>query len=353
MAEWRGRFLSKLITTAAKRRETLGILISTPGGDKDGVWNEEVDRARRVLAGELQLEDLQAFLYEVDEDDDIDDPDTWPKANPGSIDAVPQPAIADLLSLHKRLRITPMGTQEFARFICCRPMLGKGTWLPMECWQDQDPIDPETLRGRPAWLGVDVSKTLDLSAIVAAVPLDDGRVALLVKAYWPEESHMNREVEYGLPLRDWSARGHLTLTPGREIDLDRIRADVAWFRSLLEVRTVAYDKYGSVYLRKKMAEEDGVPLLEAPMGITWIGPASQLFLNLWVAKRIAHGGNPVLRRCAADADAWTDTNGNVRPVKRGKRVIDALVASIIALYTWELETATAASGYEDTARLVV
>ena len=52
------------------------------------------------------------------------------------------------------------------------------------------------------------------------------------------------------------------------------------------------------------------------------------------AKRLRHGGNPVLRWCAGNVALLYDTNGNFRPDKKRSKKngrIDPIVATVMAL----------------------
>jgi phage terminase large subunit-like protein len=53
-AEFRGRFLTKLLTTGAKRRESTGVIITTPGANPENHYAELVKQGEAVLSGELE-----------------------------------------------------------------------------------------------------------------------------------------------------------------------------------------------------------------------------------------------------------------------------------------------------------
>jgi phage terminase large subunit-like protein len=207
-------------------------------------------------------------------------------------------------------------------------------------------VELEALRGRPAWLGLDLSKSFDMSALVAAVPLPDGRVALIGRYWWPSESARDREIEYELPLTRWKDEGRVVMTPGREVDYQAIRDQLAAWRAFFDIRKVAFDKWGSTYLAQVLAHQDQLPLVEYPMTIAMFGPACQLFQNLWVSKRLVAQQDEVLRRACADVDVWQDNNGNMRPVKSGRKIIDPLVSALMAVHSYSLEAGRPPSVYE-------
>ena len=341
-AEFKGRFLTKLLTTGAKRRESTGVVITTPGSNPENHYAELVKQGEAILAGEVEDDTVLPILYGLDPSDQLDEEATWAKANPGLEHGQP-----DLVSLRRSwntMKRSAMGRAEFSRYHAARMSEDTGGWLDMALWPGGQAIDWEALRGRPAWCGLDLSKSLDMTALVVAVPLDDGRVALRGHYWWPKADVAQRELDYRMPVRTWALEGKMTLTPGREIDYEAVRTTLLAVREEFDVRSVGYDAWGSKYLAEQL-QADGVPLLLYRMGIATFGPGCNLFQNLWAGSRLVVGDDPVLRRACAEAHAKRDQNGNIRPVKsREHCTIDPLVASIIACHVWG---GTRASCYEE------
>jgi phage terminase large subunit-like protein len=331
-AEFKGRFLTKLLTTGAKRRESLGVIISTPGSNPENHYAELVKGAEAVLSGEAEDDTLFAMLYGIDQGDAVGDEAHWPKANPGLPHG--QPDIASLRRAWNTMKRSAMGRSEFTRYHCARADENTGGWLDMALWPGGKPIAWDELRGRPAWLGLDLSKSLDMSALVVAVPTEDGCVALQGHYWWPSQDVAQRELDYRMPVRQWSAERRLTLTPGREIDYESIRQRILDLRDQFEIKAIGYDAWGSKYLAEQLVA-DGVPLMTYRMGISTFGPGCQLWQNLWAGGKFLIGDDPIMRRSCAEAHASTDRNGNVRPVKsREYCILDPLVAGIIAVHVW-------------------
>ena len=56
------------------------------------------------------------------------------------------------------------------------------------------------------------------------------------------------------------------------------------------------------------------------------------FMRLILAKRLKHGGNPVLRWMADNVVVVTDPAGNIKPAKeKSREKIDGITATIMAL----------------------
>jgi phage terminase large subunit-like protein len=330
-AEFKGRFLTKLLTTGAKRRESLGVIISTPGSNPENHYAELVKQGEAVLSGESDDDTVFPMLYGIDQADPIGEPEHWHKANPGLEHG--QPDMASLNRAWGTMKRSAMGRSEFTRYHCARSDENTGGWLDMALWPGGKAINWDELRGRPAYLGLDLSKSLDMSALVVAVPTEDG-VALQGHYWWPSADLAQRELDYRMPVRLWSAERRLTLTPGREIDYESIRARILELRDQFDIKAIGYDAWGSKYLAEQLVA-DGIPLTTYRMGISTFGPGCQLWQNLWAGGRFIIGDDPIMRRSCAEAHASTDRNGNVRPVKsREYCILDPLVAGIIAVHVW-------------------
>lgn len=331
-AEFKGRFLTKLLTTGSKRKESLGLIITTPGANPENIYGELVANAESILRNEIEDDSVFAALYGIDPADTPDDEAAWPKANPAMQHG--QPDRVSLRRSWNTMKRSPLGRSEFLRYHCARTDENTGGWLDMQLWPGNETPDLDQLRGKPAWIGLDLSKSLDMTALMLAIPLEDGRVALRGHYWWPAADVAQRELDYRMPVRTWAAERRITLTPGREIDYESVRATLNRLRDEYDLRAVGYDSWGSKYL-VEVCEADGIPMTAYRMGIGTFGPGCQLFQNLWAGGKLVIGDDPIMRRACSEAMAQQDRNGNIRPVKSRKNcIIDPLVSAVIAIHCW-------------------
>jgi phage terminase large subunit-like protein len=349
-AEFKGRFLTKLLTTGAKRKESTGVIITTPGSNPENIYMEIVKQCEGVLTGEIVDDTIFAMLYGLDTNDVLEDESKWIKGNPGL--PYGQPDMVSLRRAWNTMKQSPMGRAEFSRFHGSRFDENSGGWLDMSHWDNfkAPDFDWSIIHKRTAYAGLDLSKTGDMTALVIAVPLDDGRVALKGRYWFPQEGLAQRELDYRMPVRTWHKEGKLELSAGREIDYEQIRIAIREAKEEYDLRSVAYDAWGSKYLAETLVN-DGVPLQTYRMAISTFGPGCALFNNLWLGNKFVIGDDPILRRACAEAVAKTDINGNIRPVKsREHCIIDPLVASIMAIHLWG---GVSASVYETEAQQIL
>jgi phage terminase large subunit-like protein len=332
-AEYRNRFLTKLLTTGVKRKETTGILITTPGSNSENQYAEIVKTCEGILTGEITDDNTYALLYGLDHNDVIDDESVWSKANPGL--EYGQPHISSLRRSWNTMRSSVLGRAEFNRYHCCRFDEYSGGWLDMEKWdQMSEPYDPEILNGRICYAGLDLSKTQDMTALVFVFPNDDGTCYVKGEYWFPSDGLAQRELDYRLPVRTWYKEGKLNLCPGRQIDYEMIRVALNEARKKYDLKVVAYDAWGSSYLAEALMN-DGIPLQTYKMSISTFAPGCQLFQHYWLGNKLRFGNDPIMKRAAAECYAKRDINGNIRPVKgREHAIIDPIVACIMALHAY-------------------
>lgn len=334
-AEFKGRTLTKLITALGKRKESTLLITTTPGHNSENHYYEMVRTAEQVLSNEVNDDTLFAMLFGLDKEDKLDDETTWIKANPGL--PYGQPDISSLRRSWNTMKQSPMGRSEFCRYHASRLDENTGNWLDMTYWEEMTNKDPafwESLKGKVAYCGLDLSKSGDMTALIIGIPLEDDRIAIRGKYWFPKEGLAQRELDYRMPCRTWAMEGKLELSAGREIDYELIRLALNDLKNEYDIRIIGYDAWSSKYLAECLVN-DGLPLQTYRMSISTFGPGCNLFQNLWMGRKFVFGDDPVLRRACAEAVAKTDINGNIRPAKpREKSIIDPLVASIIAVHCW-------------------
>ena len=332
VSTFKGRFLTKLLTTGAKRRESLGVIISTPGSTPDNLYGEIIATCEQVLRGEVEDDSMMPMLFGLDPTDADDDPEIWPKANPGIEYGQPDPK--SLRRAFQTRRQSPAGRAEWNRYHCCRMTEGGHNWLDMQKFPLGNLPNSTELEGRAAWIGLDLSKRGDMTALVVAIPLEDGRIALEGHYWWPAQDVAQRELDYRLPIRTCAASGKITLTPGAIINYEEIAERIDQLALRYKIQMIAYDQYGARDL-VAMLTEHNLPIQAYSMGVATFAPGCQLWQRLWVGERLCLGEDPILRAACRSAIARRDRIGNITIGKeRDSSTIDALVAAIIAVHSW-------------------
>jgi HK97 family phage major capsid protein len=272
------------------------------------------------------------WLWEVPEDADWQDEANWFLANPGlgtrdDIDA--GRAFLDIQALREEFRIaqaTPSYENTFRRLSCSQWVSQETRWLPMDKWrQCGAPFDPESLRGRQCFAGMDLSSTTDLSALVLTFPDDDGGITVLPFFWIPQERMEERSRRDGVPYMAWCRQGLVEATPGNVIDYAYIRAKVNDLAEQYQITEIAYDPHNAVQLAVELTG-DGFEMLSLRQGFLSLSPPSKELERLVLSNKIRHGGNKVLEWMAENVMVLSDPAGNIKPDKsRNKDRIDGIL----------------------------
>lgn len=344
-----------MVTGMGARRQPLTFIITTAGVyDPESIGWEMHEHAQQVLDGTIEDDEFFAIIFAADEGDDWKDEATWRKANPNygvsvKPDYIRSQALAaeqrpSFLNTFLRLHLN-VWTQQVTR------------WISVDKWNACNGIlQPiETFRGRDAFLALDLSSKLDLSACAIAIP--DGEFVNFFWRFWVpanlvrERTLANKKPDYSAWVRD----GWLVETPGSVIDFEFIRKEILQLRQLLRVRQLGFDPWNATQLSTQL-QGDGFSvdpkvkkeqLVELRQGMRTLSEPSKEFEKLIVEGKIRHGNNPVMRWMVDNAAIRRDANDNIAPDKRSAAGrIDGVLASIMALSRVIVEPPTKSSIYE-------
>ena len=343
-AEYSTGAFNKLYTATVKRRDSLGVCITTPGDSDQTLYFEY--RSAGIAALEQEHDDPSSFYYicGVDEEHDIDDVSQWPAAMP-SLGVTCQ--LDDMVRRYEKAKHAgPSHVRAFRRFHLCQWVGATEAYLSVELI-DQCKGTPPDLKGRRAWAGLDLSKSRDMSSLVAVIEGDDGELWIKGQHWYPEDTASERQGAWRMPILDWGRdeRVPLTLVPGGVIDYEMIVEAVRQLHRDYQLEAVWHDPLMAGMI-DQVLQRDGIQIDALRQSIQYLSPGTILTEELFVEKRIRHDGDPVLRQCLQNARAYTDCNSNMRlDKKRSDGLIDPAMALIMAVSAWN--TISPESQYEE------
>jgi phage terminase large subunit-like protein len=323
----RGREVFDAIETGAgKRDQSLMWSITTAGADKTGIAYEQRAYTLNILKGTIEDEAHFGVVYTIDDGDDWTDEAIWRKANPNYGVSVEPDFIAGMC---RKAMQSPASQAAFLTKHLNVWIATDQALYDMRAWErcKDETLELDDFEGERCIIAVDLASKTDLAPVLLLFERN-GILIPFVRSYLPEAAiEESRNASY----RGWQIQGHLTVTDGDVIDLQRIQDDILELATRFEVEAVAYDPWQATQLALNL-QANGANVLEYRQTVqNFSEPTKELDARMR-SRGIAHDGNPVLAWCLGNIVGHYDAKENVYPKKeRPENKIDAGIALIMAL----------------------
>lgn len=313
------------------RLDPLAVVISTQAAEPDHPLSIMIDDA---LSG--ADETVVCRLHTATEGCDLLDESAWLEANPCLASWKKREPIAKKAAEAKRV---PTSEANFRRRYLNQRVNDLATLVPRAEWEAAEKRHDGLQAGDAIYLGLDMSQTTDLTALVAVSVEDHSRVA---SWFWKPSAliadHAKRD---SAPYDVWVKQGHMIAAPGKIIDPEAVARHVVMLASIYDIKALAYDRYGINALLKEFdkldfdaqeGEGDGLRLEPWGQGFSSMAPAVTAFETALLTEDLSHDGNPVLTRCVMNAVVRMDPAGN-RKLDKDKSTgrIDGAVSLAMAM----------------------
>lgn len=330
------RLLQFLDQGTGARSQPMAWDISTAGLQEGYGW-ELFNVCRNLLDGTIEDHRTLVAIYAAEDEDDPYDPATWIKANPNFGVSLSAEYMRDQAELAKR---STRHENDFKRYHLNLWVGQARRWLKLERWDACAPAEDwkakrEKLRGRPGWMGVDLSSTQDLCSEAMVFPPagSDPNWQVIQRTWLPAADLQDRIRDSRVPFDKWGELGAVTLTPGDVADHDAIERQIREDFDAFDITSAGFDPWNAHAMITSLRGDFGDDrILKVSQTIAGLNSGCKLLERLVLTKRLDHGRDPVLRWCAGNVETAQDGNGNIKPMKRkGAQKIDPLVATINAL----------------------
>lgn len=315
-------FIESVVTSQGAYDNPLLFKISTQAPTDADYYSLELDDAER--SGDPSI---VSHVYAAPEDCKLDDRKAWKAANPAIGLFRSEADIAKQCEKAKRM---PSFENSFRNLYLNQRVNMVASFVSPSVWKEGN-RKPEKFVGE-VFGGLDLSTTTDLTSLVLLNRQDDD---LHCQAYFwmPHDSVVDATKRDRAPYDVWVKEGLIKTTPGKVLDYDFIARDIAEITTGLDITKIAFDRWRMDRMKGAL-DRQAVELELEPFGQGYasMSPAIDALEELLLKGRLAHGGNPPLAMCAANAVVLPDPAGN-RKLDKSKSTgrIDGLVALAMAV----------------------
>lgn len=335
------------------RTQPLFFLITTAGNDRNSICFEQHQKAVDILEGRKIDPTFYPSIYGIYDNDDWSDEKNWYKANPSLGHTIDIEKVRNAFNSAKE---NPAEENIFRQLRLNQWVKQSTRWMPMDKWDECDfEVNPEELIGRECYGGLDLSSSIDITAFVLVFPprTEDERYIILPYFWIPEENMKLRVRRDHAPYDVWEREGYIKTTEGDVVHYGFIEAFIEELGTKYHIKEIAFDRWGAVQMTQNL---DGMGFTVVPFGQGYkdMSPPTKELMKLTLEKKIAHGGNKVLRWMMDNIFIRTDPAGNIKPDKeKSTEKIDGAVAAIMALDRAIRNEGNRASVYDDRGILIL
>jgi phage terminase large subunit-like protein len=313
------------------RDEPIMFNISTAGKGSSSVGMRVYREAKEVLKND-DNDSSFVMIYEPNKNYDWTDRKVWAMVNPNigisvTMSALETEFITAARSAHKKAEFLSKHLDVFVN--------GADNFFEQDQVEHVLVSSEELgdLSGETCYLGLDLSKTTDLTCVSLNFPTHDeiGKSILKVKQMYfiPNADIEFREKEDNVPYSELVQQGFVQFCDGKMIDQDQVMEYIVECMELYDVQQLNYDPAMSQKLIEK-CENLGLECIVVNQYPNVMNAMVDDAERLFYEQRL-FTDNPLFIYCALNMVVITNMNGMKGPSKRqSKKKIDGFVAFLVA-----------------------
>lgn len=314
------------------------LIISTAGFDLNvPMYSQEYQYAGKILNGKTQDETYLALIWELDDpENEVMNKSKWIKSNPLlEVDSLREKMTDNLTTkLNEAIEKSDMNPVLVKNFNCWR-QASKSSYIKADDWNACKVDESPNIDGRPCFIGLDLSRVEDLTAMAFIFPLEDKKFYVDCHVFVGTKFGLDQKIKDDkIDYRELARQGKATITD-RQSGIINYGQVIDYMKDYiseheLAVQSVCYDPaFASLLISKNEDELDDLMLQPIRQDYMNLSPAVKNFRWQVMEKNIQHDGNPVLTMGVNNAIIKTDNNGNELLAKKTNRnKIDTIVAVI-------------------------
>ena len=306
------------------------------------MYEQEYKHSEKILNGDVEQENYFVLIYEQDKEEEIHDESLWIKSNPLlEVESIRETLVRNLSERYREM----VSKNDLLGLIVKNFNMWKqgaeNSFLPIKEWR-ACAVDNVSTFGRDVYIGLDLSRVNDLTAVSSVYPIDLNKFyvdnhSFVATTGGLETKSVRDKIDYQMLIN----KGYVTgsrLSSGF-IDFTQVIEYIATMirENNLNVQAICYDphmmdKFIPEWERQfEGTELIDIPFIEVPQSYLKLSEPIKEFQLQVHERNILHSNNPNLNIAVNNAVIRYDNNRNVILDKaKAREKIDPLVALITA-----------------------
>jgi len=313
------------------------IAISSEGTVRNGSGDTIKLELQSILKGEYSAPQTSIWWYRLDNIEEVNDPNMWPKAQPNLGYTV---SYEDYQEEVERMQNVPATRNDILAKRFGIPMEGYTYFFPYDETVPTLPYhDPIRFDGMPCSMGADLSQGDDFCAFTLLFPMTNGTFGIKTRSYISELTLKKLQPAMQFKYQELMKEGTLHVLDGNILDMMVVYEDLDRFLTThqYDVNAFGYDPYNAKEFVNRWESENG------PFGIVKViqGARTESVplgeLKKLSGERALLFDEQLMQFAMGNAITIEDTNGNRKLLKkRQDQKIDNVAALIDAWVAYKL-----------------
>ncbi|ELC8363246.1 MAG: terminase TerL endonuclease subunit [Clostridium perfringens] len=333
---------SSLLTGSMMRKSVQNFYISTEYNIemKSGWMDEQIEYSQNVLDGIIEDDRILSFIYRLENAEEISDEKNWIKANP----ILPEIDDSELKEKYQKALVSPSEMKDLLikNFNVAQSIADDNAYLDIEKWKACRSEEPIDWKGIHVNVGVDLSKTTDLTAVSFTGTDEKGNILVHSHGFLPEDSLLSGNRREKIDYRKMEQLGYCTINQGGVIDYNIVKEYIMNIESEFGciIDSICFDMYNALQMFSELSQE-GFNVLEQKQNILSLSYPTKTFREKVYLGQVKYDKNELLDWCVSCAITEEDRNGNEKISKnksqKNNKRID-LIAAVIFSYAETVKT---------------
>ncbi|WP_415323804.1 terminase large subunit [Clostridium perfringens] len=333
---------SSLLTGSMMRKSVQNFYISTEYNIemKSGWMDEQIEYSQNVLDGIIEDDRILSFIYRLENAEEISDEKNWIKANP----ILPEIDDSELKEKYQKALVSPSEMKDLLikNFNVAQSIADDNAYLDIEKWKACRSEESIDWKGIHVNVGVDLSKTTDLTAVSFTGTDEKGNILVHSHGFLPEDSLLSGNRREKIDYRKMEQLGYCTINQGGVIDYNIVKEYIMNIESEFGciIDSICFDMYNALQMFSELSQE-GFNVLEQKQNILSLSYPTKTFREKVYLGQVKYDKNELLDWCVSCAITEEDRNGNEKISKnksqKNNKRID-MIAAVIFSYAETVKT---------------